>query len=51
MQSEKTYEVYIQDEQEGISKTFPSSDFPESGTRNAVEKIIPLYIGYHRQKE
>ncbi|MHC4535855.1 MAG: hypothetical protein ACYS6K_18045 [Planctomycetota bacterium] len=51
MQSDKTYDVYIQDEREGISKTFPSSAFPEIGTGNFVERIIPLYIGYHRQKE
>ena len=51
MQSDKTYDVYIQDEREGILKTFPSSDFPEIGTDNAVERIIPLYIGYLSKKE
>jgi len=51
IQSNKTYEVYIQDNREGIAKTFPSSDFPEIGTGNAIERIMPLYIGYRRQKE
>jgi hypothetical protein len=51
MQSDKTYDVYIQDEREGITKTFPSSDFPEIGTGNSVERIIPLYIAYYDQKK
>ena len=51
MQSDKTYEVYIQDDREGTAKTFPSSDFPELGTDNAVERIMPLYVGHRGQKE
>jgi len=51
MQSDKTYEVYIQDDREGTAKTFPSSDFTEIGTDNAVERIMPLYIGYRGKKE
>jgi hypothetical protein len=51
IQSDKTYEVYIQDDREGETKTFPSSDFPEIGTGNAVERIMPLYIGYRGQKQ
>ena len=41
-----TYGVYIQNEREGASNTFSSSDFPEIGTGKAVESIMPLYIGY-----
>ncbi len=51
MQSNKTYEIYIQDDREWMAKTFLSSDFPEIGTDNAVEKIMPLYIGYRGQKK
>jgi hypothetical protein len=50
MQSDKTYNVYVRDDRDGITKTFPSSDFPEIGTDNAVERIMPLYIGYGGQK-
>lgn len=51
IQSDKTYEVYIQDDRGEKSKTFASSDFPGIGTENTVERIMPLYIGYSRQKE
>jgi len=51
MQSNKTYDVYIHDDRGAIVKTFPSSDFPEIGTGNAVERIIPLYIGYQGKKK
>jgi len=51
IQSDKTYENYIQDNREGIGKTFPSSDFPPIGTDNAVERIVPLYIRYHGKKK
>ena len=51
IQSDKTYKVYIQDDRDGTAKTFPSSDFPEIGTGQAVERIMPLYIGYRGQKE
>lgn len=46
IQSDKTYKFYIQDDREGAVKTFSSSDFPEIGTGDDVERIIPLYIGY-----
>jgi hypothetical protein len=46
MQSDKTYERYIRDDRAGEVKAFPSSDFPELGTNNPVERIVPLYIGY-----
>jgi hypothetical protein len=46
MQSNKTYENYVEDNQRGKEKIIPSSDFPELGTDNPVERIIPLYIGY-----
>lgn len=46
MQGNRTYTIYIKDDRDGITKTFPSSDFPEIGTGDAVERIIPLYIGY-----
>jgi len=51
IQSDKTYKVYIQDYREGETKTFLSSDFPEIGTGNAVERMMPLYIGYRGQKQ
>jgi len=51
MQGERTYETYVQDDREGISKTFPSSDFPEIGTGKATEKIMPLYISYRKQEK
>jgi hypothetical protein len=46
MQSDKTYKYYVQDGSGETVKTFPSTDFPEIGTGNAVERIIPLYTGY-----
>jgi len=51
IQSDKTYKAYIQDDRGGTVKTFPSSDFPQIGTGQAVERIMPLYIGYRGQKE
>jgi hypothetical protein len=51
MQSDKTYESYIQDDRAGEVKTLSSSDFPEIGTGSHVERIMPLYVGYDRQKE
>jgi hypothetical protein len=51
MQGEKTYGVYVRDEREGAATTFSSSDFPEIGTGEAVERIIPLYIGYGGETE
>jgi len=49
MQSDKTYKFYIQDDREATTKTFPSSEFPEIGTGHAVERIMPLYIGYREK--
>jgi hypothetical protein len=48
MQSNKTYEVYIQDGRGESVKAIRPSNFPEIGTGNSVERIIPLYIGYHK---
>ncbi|MHC4170677.1 MAG: hypothetical protein ACYSWQ_27385, partial [Planctomycetota bacterium] len=48
MQGERTYETYVQDDREGDSKTFPSSDFAEIGTGKATERIMPLYISYRQ---
>jgi hypothetical protein len=50
IQSDKTYKVYIRDDREGTTEIFTSSDFPEIGTSDTVERIMPLYIGYHGQK-
>ena len=49
MQGDRTYKFYVQDDRGGTVRTLPSSDFPEIGTGHAVERIIPLYIAYHRQ--
>lgn len=46
IQSDKTYKIYLQDDRRGTAKTFASTDFPEIGTSDASERIIPLYIGY-----
>lgn len=46
MQSDKTYKAHMKDDREGTTKIFPSSDFPEIGTGNAIERIMPLYRGY-----
>ncbi len=46
MQGGRTYETYVEDERDGATRTFSSSDFPELGTDNPVERIIPLYVGY-----
>ena len=51
MQGNTTYETYIQDDRENSSKTFPATDFPELTTGDAVERLIPLYIGYGSQRE
>jgi len=49
MQGERTYETYVQDDRQGDSKIFPSSDFPEIGTGKETERIMPLYISYQKQ--
>ena len=36
-------------EEEGKVKIIPSSEFPELGTDNPVERIMPLYIGYGKK--
>jgi len=49
IQSDKTYELHLQDDRKGASKTFASSEFPEIGTGDANERVIPLYIGHRGQ--
>jgi len=46
IQSDKTYNFYIQDDRRGTTRTFPSFRFPEIGAGSVVERIVPLYIGY-----
>lgn len=46
IQGETTYGVYIQDDRDGKTKILRASDFGEIGTGRAVERMVPLYVGY-----
>jgi len=51
IQSNKTYELFVEDARQDPSQTFSSSDFPSLGADNPVERIMPLYVGYGSQQQ